>query len=329
MSLRIPNRRQALAYIASIIGAAGTPSSWAQSAPQYPVRPVKMITGGSVGGTSDLMGRVIGERFAKAWGQPCVSEARPGANQSIAIKAVATDAPDGHALFLGTTAYTLNLALRKDAIYGPRDLIPLSHLATAPTVLAVSANLGVETLDQFLKLIRAEPGKYSYGSTGTGSAPHVNGEMLSLSTKSRLIHVPYKGESALVTDLVAGTIAAAYGTAQLMGPLAKAGKLKLLTVTGDKRLPALPDVPHSVELGQPMLTGYWGLWTTAGTPAATVRKIADETRRVIAIPEVAQQIVGMGFIPIGSGSEEFSTFLDAEFKRWKSAADATNISLKD
>jgi len=329
MSFCITNRREAIAAIASIIGATSTPSAWAQPASHYPSRPVKMITGGSAGGTSDLLGRVVGERFAKAWGQPCVSEARPGANQAIAIKAVATDVPDGHSLFLGTTAYTLNLALRKDAIYGPNDLVPLSHLATAPTVLTVPASLGVDTLDQFLKLIRAEPGKFSYGSTGTGSAPHVNGEMLSLSTKSRLIHVPYKGESALITDLVAGTLAAAYGSAQIMGPLAKAGKLKLLAVTGDKRLPALPDVPSSAELGHPMLTGYWGLWTMAGTPTATVRKIADETRRVIAIPEVSQQIIGMGFLPIGSGPEEFAAFLELEFKRWKAAADATNISLKD
>ena len=330
MPFHTPNRRQAVAAIASIMGAAGSPVTWAQSASSYPNRPVKMITGGTVGGTSDLLGRLIGDRLGKAWGQPCVSEARPGANQAIAIKAVATAPPDGLSLLLATTAYTLNLALRPDVTYGPHDLAPISHVASAPTILVVPASLGVDTFDQFLKLVRASPsGKFSYGSTGVGSAPHFNGELLNLNEKINLVHVPYKGESALVTDLVAGTLAAAWGTAQLMGPLAIAGKIKMLAVTGDKRLPTLPEVPHSVEIGHPMLTGYWGLWTTAGTPAAIVRKIAEETRRAIAVPEVAQQMIAMGFIPVGSGPEEFSTYLDAEFKRWKTVADNAKITLKD
>lgn len=330
MSMQMPTRRQALAALASMTGAASAPAVWAQSAARYPSRAVKMITGGSVGGTSDLMGRLIGERLAKAWGQPCVSEARPGANQAIAMKAVASAAPDGHALLVATTAYTLNLALRPDPGFRESELAPISHLATAPTVLVVSSSLGVETMEQFLKLVHASPsGKFSYGSTGIGSAPNFNGELLNLNQKFNIVHVPYKGESALVTDLIAGTLSATWGTAQLMGPLAKAGKVKILAVTGDKRLPALPDVPTSVEVGHPMLTGYWGMWTTGGTPAPIVRKIVDETRRTIAMPDVAQQIISMGFLPIGSGPEEFSSFLDAEFKRWKSVADAAKITLKD
>lgn len=317
------NRRSAIALIAAGLGAVST-STRAQSAPGFPGRPIRMVSGGVVGGSSDVLGRTIGEHMFRASGQPFVMDAKPGANQALAIKEVARASPDGHTLLIATTGFTLNL-LRSPAPYKSEELAPVAHLAYLPTVLAVSSTLGVETLDQFLAVVRASPGKYSYGTPGVASAPHVNAELLSVRERLKLVHIPYKGEAALVTDLVSGDIAATWATLAILTPLAKAGKVKLIAVTGDARLPAAPGIPTSTELGHPMLTGYFGLWTTGGTPVSVIRQLSEEVMRIVRIPAVAQSITQMGAVPVGAGSDAFSALLQSELRRWKDAAAATGI----
>lgn len=273
------------------------------------------------------MARMMGEEMTRAWGQPYIVESKPGANQAIGMTAVAKAAPDGYTLFAGSTAYTLNLALRKDAGYGPDDLVPICHLANTPVVMVVPAQLKVETMEQFVELARTQQGKLSFGSTGVGSAPHFNGAMLNLQAGTKLIHVPYKGESALLTDLMAGELSTAWITFGTALPLVKAGRIKVLSVSGDTRLPAMVSVPTSTEAGYPLLSGYFGFWATAGTPPAVVEKLSKGMASFTRSPDVSRRLIEFGFAPVGGTSEEFKTFLAQEFKRWKAASVATGITL--
>jgi len=318
-----PSRRDVCHFL---LAAGAAPLAFAQDA-AYPSRPIRIIIGAPAGGAGDQMARMMGDEMTRAWGQPSIVESKPGANQAIGMSAVAKAAPDGYTLFAGSTAYTLNLALRKDAGYGSNDLIPVCHLANTPVVMVVPAHLKVETMEQFVALARSQQGKLGFGSTGVGSAPHFNGAMLNLQAGTNLIHVPYKGESALLTDLIAGELSTAWITFGTALPLLKAGKLKVISVSGDTRLPAMPSLPTSTEAGYPLLSGYFGFWTTAGTPPAVVEKLSREMARFTKSTEVSRRLVEFGFAPVGGTSEQFKGFLAEEFKRWKAASVATGITL--
>lgn len=271
---------------------------------------------------------MIGEHLFRASGQPFVMESKPGANQAIAIKEVARATPDGHTLLVATTGFTLNL-LRDPPPYSAEEFAPVAQLASLPTFFAVSSTLDVQTFDQFVALVRRNPGKYSYGTPGVASAPHFNGELLSRRENLKFVHIPYQGEAAVVTDLVSGDIAATWATLTILTPLVQAGKVKLLAVTGDKRVPAAPQVPTSVEIGYPMLTGYTGMFTTSRTPASVVRQLSEEVTRIVKMPAVSESIgTRLGAIPIGADSDSFGALLRSELQRWKDAAATTGIQLK-
>lgn len=318
-----PSRRN---FCNLLLTASAAPIAFAQDAP-YPSRPIRIIIGAPAGGSADLLARLLGERLTRAWGQPVVVDSRPGANQAIGIVAVGKAAPDGYTLFLGSTAYTTNLALRDDANYGPNDHVPISYVAAAPHVIVAPSNLKVDTLQQFLALARAQRGKFTFGSSGVGSVPHYNGELLNVHAKTNLIHVPYKGDTAMVSDLITGEITLGFLGLGAVASLAKAGRVKIIGVTGDRRMTALPAVPTAAEAGFPLIAGYLGVLGTAGTPSSVVEKLSTELAKIAKMPDVAQKIEEWGFSAVGGTSEEFKTHLAQEFLRWKAAAAATGIKL--
>lgn len=318
-----PSRRDVCRFL---LAASAAPLAAAQEA-AYPSRPIRIIIGAPAGGSGDQMARLVGERLTRSWGQPVIVESKPGANQAIGIAAVGKAPPDGYTLFVGSTAYTLNLALRNDAGYGPNDHVPLCYLADAPLTMIVPPNSPANTLEQFVAMARAQPGKFTYGSSGIGSAPHFNGEILNLHGKTKLTHVPYKGEAPALTDVMSGEISTAWCSLVTALPLAKAGKIKIISIAGNKRLAALPNVASAAEAGYPLMAGYFGVLGTAGTPQPIVQKLSNELEKIVKTPEVSQKITDWGFAPVGGGSEEFKAHLAQEFTRWKAASAATGITL--
>ncbi|MGE4239447.1 Bug family tripartite tricarboxylate transporter substrate binding protein [Ramlibacter sp.] len=293
----------------------------------FPSRSLKIVVPATAGGTTDVVARTLAEKMSASMGQSVVIDNRLGANGIVAVKAVAGSPPDGYTMLLIHTAYTQNLALRSDQPYSLSEMIPLVLLGRSGTVLAVPSSLGVSTLKDFVEYVRARPGKLSYGSFGVASTAHIYGEMLSNVAKLQVTHVPYKGETAALNDVLSGQLAATWGSAGTFEPHVKAGKLKILAMTGPERMPQYADIPTFVEQGYPMfdLAGWNGVFVPRGTPPAVVDRLTAEVRKGLQSPEVTAKLVGFGFVPVGTQGRAFSQFLDADVAKWTAAAKANNI----
>lgn len=297
---------------------------------RYPTKPIKLINPGAPGGLSDLLGRVVADRLTVALGQPVVMDYKPGAGGLIAIQN-AKGQTDGHTLMLAYTAYTQNLALRRNMPYAFGDFIPVSQIVATSTGLFVSSDLKVNTLAEFIALMKANPGKYAYGSTGIASTGDLMMKMLEKTAGFSMTHAPYKAEAPGVADLISGQIVAFPGGS--MGtflPHVKSGKLKLLTVAADKRIAAAPDAPTWAEAGFPAIgfQSWTGFVVPAGTPQPIVARLSDEISKIVRDPQVQKKFEEFGTQAVGSTAPQFAQFLEQDLKRWQNAARVTQLSLE-
>ncbi len=293
----------------------------------FPARPLKIVVPATAGGTTDIVARTLAEKMAAGLGQPVTVENKLGANGIVAVRAVAGAPADGYTLLLIHTAYTQNLALRNDHPYNLSELVPLVLLGRSGTVLVVPSSLGVNTLKEFVEYVRARPGKLSYGSFGVASTAHIYGEMLKTTANIQLEHVPYKGETAALNDVLSGQIVATWGSAGTFEPHVKAGKLKILAITGPGRMPQYPDIPSFVELGYPTfdLAGWNGVFVPKATPPAVVERLTSEVSKGLQTPEVTGKLIGFGFQTVGTQGPAFAQFLEADVKKWSDVAKANKI----
>lgn len=325
----MPTRRTALLKVFSLaptVAALGMPMA-ALGQDAFPARPLKLVIPATAGGTTDLIGRALAEKMSASMGQSVTVDNKVGANGIVAVKATTSAPADGHTMLLIHTAYTQNLALRTDSPYSLSDLTPLVMLGRSGTVLAVPSSLGVSTLKEFVEYARARPGKLAYASPGVASTAHIYGEMLNNVAKIQLAHVPYKGESATLSDLLSSQIAGSWGGAGFFEPYVKSGKLKILGITGPERMPQYPEIPTFVEQGYPTfdLAGWNGVFVARGTPPAVVERLTAEVRKGLQSSEVTGRLATFGFVPVGMHGQAFAQFLDADMKRWSAAARANNI----
>jgi tripartite-type tricarboxylate transporter receptor subunit TctC len=215
----------------------------------WPSKPVKIIVPYPPGGATDILGRMIGARLQEAWGQPVTIENKPGASGVLGNDFVAKAAPDGHTVLLGITAFVQSPALMK-LPYDPfKDFAPVSLLSSSTSLLVVKSDLPVKTLDEYIALIRSQPGKHSYGSYGNGTSAHIQGENFKHHTKTDLAHVPYKGAAPMMNDLLGGQLSMAFVDAGTGRSFIGAGKVRALAVTGTDRLKMAPDAPVFQDLG--------------------------------------------------------------------------------
>ncbi len=307
-----------------------TASAIGQDLAPFPVRPIKIIVLGAPGGLSDLYARLVGDRLATALGQPVIMDYRPGAGGIIATQLLMSAPADGYTLMLGYSGLTQNLAFRSDKLYTLKDFAPISQVTFTHTGFFVSASLGVTTLAQFAALVKASPKKYSYGTFGIASTGHIAAEMLSKTAGLEMIHVPYKGETPGLNDLLGGQISAfpGGGLGSFM-PHVKSGRLRVLAVAGDKRAAVAADAPTFAEAGFPEagFTTWAGFLAPAQTPKAIVLKLSEEISRIVKLPEVSAKIEEYGASPVGSTSDAFANFIDADLKRWILVANTTGIKL--
>ena len=301
-------RRRTLGLGLGLAGACALPSRTAAQTP-YPASVIRFIIPTAPGGGHDAMMRLIGQKMTEAWGQAVIVEARPGASGAIAAATVAKATADGYTLLLEYSAFVSNVVLNATPGYKIADFAPVSMLAITPIAIGVRASLGVDTLQQYVALAKSEPGKLSYGSYGQGSGGNFVGELLNVAAGIETVHVPYKGETPALQDLLGGQIDAA--VVSIGGLTRYPGKIKPLAVSSSTRFPLYATVPTFADAGYPAVNmpGFGALFAPLGTPKPIIDKLASEMARIVKLPEVAPKLLELGFEPAGWGPERLADFL--------------------
>ena len=288
---------------------------------QYPARPVRVMVGFAPGGPNDIIARAYSARLAESLGQPFVVENRTGAAGNLAAEAVARAAPDGYTLMLGSTGTNaVNPSLYASLPFDPvRDLAPVAVVATSPSALAVHPKVAARSVRELVALARAQPGRLTYASAGSGSSQHLSAELFKQAAGVDIVHVPYKGAAPGITDLLAGQVDMSFAPVANVVPYAKSGKLRLLAVTGAARSEFAPGVPTVAESGLPGfdVVTWYAVFATSGTPAGVVDRLNAELRKIAQSAQLKEQLAGLGIDAAASASPaEARAYRDAEVERW-------------
>jgi tripartite-type tricarboxylate transporter receptor subunit TctC len=292
----------------------------AARAQAYPTHPVKLIVPFPPGSTPDIVGRILGMKLEQALGQPFLVENRSGAGGNIGTEAVAKAPADGYTLLIGINGpIATNKYLYKSLPYDPhKDLAAISLLATAPQMLVVTPALKVDAFGAFINSARANPGRISYASVGSGSASHLTMELLKGEAKIDLVHVPYRGFPPAVTDMLAGNIQAMFAIVPAVLPQVRAGRMKALAVTALKRSPLAPEVPSVADLGLPQLESLaWiGLLAPAATPSGVLARLSGETTHTMRAGDVRELLGKQGFDVVAGSAVDFQRWIAGESAKW-------------
>ena len=302
------------------------------SAAGYPEKPIRILTPFSAGSVTDLLARPLAAKLAEAWGQPVVVDNRTGAGGSIAAEIVAKANPEGYTLLVGATGPTIiNPLLVKSLGYdAQRAFTPITLTATNNLLLTVTPSLPAKSVRELIELARAKPGQLRYGSPGIGSSPHLTGELLQSMAGIDLVHVAYKGSPQYTIDLLAGRIDFVFAAAGALLPHIKSGRLRLLAVGSASRDPAMPDVPAVNETVPGFeVVGWYGLLTTAGTPAPVIRKLHAELVRILGEPDVKTLYANAGLeTAISASPAQFAAYIASEREKWARVVKAANIRIE-
>jgi len=299
------------------------PAAALAQAPGYPNKPIKLVVPFAVGGIADTFARVIGQKLSDLWGQPVVVENRTGAGGNIGADLVAKSAPDGYTLLMSNIGtHAVNIHLMKSMPFDPvKDFVPIAHVLDAEGLLVVHPDVKAKSVADVIALAKDQPGKLTYASGGTGTTSHLAGEMFKAAAKVDIVHVPYKGNSPAITDLVGGQTTMAFATMPTVMPMVKAGRLRAIAVIGSTRAVALPDVPTVAESGLPgfAVSNWIGLFAPAGTPPEIVKRVNAEVQKIMQSPEVVKRLEteGAKFLPMTA--EQFADFQKAELAKWGKA----------
>jgi tripartite-type tricarboxylate transporter receptor subunit TctC len=298
----------------------------------YPNRPVRIVVPQAAGGGVDIVARAIAQKLTESWGQQVIVDNRPGANGIIGIDAVAKSKPDGYTLAAPfTSVLTINPFVYKSLPYDAfRDFAPIMQSVNNIIVLVVNPYLPVRSVKQLVALGKSRPGDLIYGSFGVGNLTHLAAELLRLETGLKMVHVPYKGETPAVTDLIAGQYVLLFATSAGVNAHIKAGRLRLLATGGEKRAAAYPDTPTMGEAGYPnaSVVGWSGLVAPAGTPPEIVRKFQRDAARHVRSPELSERLTAIGAEPVGSTPDEFTAFIKSEADKWSRVIREAAITLQ-
>ena len=315
-------RRMALATLGSL---ALMGSAQAQTA--YPSQPIKFIVPYPAGGATDALARMVAQKLQDSWQQTVVVENKPGAGGTIGANLVAKGPADGHTVLFSIVALLQQISLMKLPYDPIKDFAPISRVAISPSVFAASTSLPVNNLAELVKLVKANPGKYSFGTYGPGTSAHLQGELLNMQTGMDLLHVPFQGAAPLVTAMLGGQLSTAFmdaGSSRQHFP-----KFKLLGVTGSERLSWLPHVPTLKEQGlhsfEPL--GWFGLFMPVATPKPVVEKFSVEIQRILKLPDVREKIEAMGLIPGGETQENFAKVIKTDAEIYSRIVRDAKISL--
>src|SRR5882724_6267262 len=289
----------------------------------YPSRPVRLIVPFPPGGSTDILSRALGQKLSEGLAQPVLIDNRPGAGGSIGSEAAAKAAPDGYTLLMGQLGpLAVSPAIYKNLPYDPvKSFAPVSLMAMVPSVLVVNPQVPAASAAELIAHARANPGKLTYGSAGSGSTSHLTTEYFKLATGTDVLHVPYKGVGPMLTDLISGQLSMGINGAPAVMPHVNSGRLRALAVTSLTRVPSLPSIPTLDEAGGSALKGFeangwYGIVAPAGTSREIVARLNAEIRRAIDTPELRARLDAEGAIPAADSPEAFAAFIASEIARW-------------
>jgi tripartite-type tricarboxylate transporter receptor subunit TctC len=309
-----------------ILAAALSLTALPAAAQDYPSHTVTIVAGYPAGTPVDTIARVIADKLQSRMGQPVIVENRPGAGSSIGAVAVVKAPPDGYTLYLSSIANTTNPAFNKLQFDFAKDLAPVTVVCDVPVVLVVPPS-GPKTVQELIAQAKAKPGALAFGSAGAGTATHLFPELFAHETGTKLTHIPYKGSSQAVVDLLADRIQIMFSPAGTVLPHVKSGKLRALAVSGKQRVPGL-DVPTFTEAGIKGLdfSLWFGLNAPAATPAPVIAKINKEVAAVLAEPDVKAKLVPQLIFPVSNTPEQFGAFINEDLARWKKVVDDAGLT---
>jgi tripartite-type tricarboxylate transporter receptor subunit TctC len=302
----------------SIVCAAVFASS--AQAQTYPVKPVRFIVPAPPGSTPDFLARIVGQKLTEKWGQSVLVETVLGASGNIATDRVAKSAPDGYTLLFNTIGpIAINQNLFGKLPYDPvKDLTPITMVAITPNIVCVHPSLPAKNLKQLIALIKLNPGKLHYGSAGSGTTPHLSGELLNMMASVKAVHVPYRSSAQMVIDVIGGQVEFTIHNAPSVLPFVQSGKLRALAITSEKRQPYAPELPTMAEAGLPgfVVHAWFGVIAPTGTPPAIVARIHDDVVKVIGMNDVRERFMTQAAEPVGSKPEEYAAYIASEIVKW-------------
>lgn len=322
------------ALLTTTAAATFTLASWGRMAladGAWPARPVKLVVPFAPGGAVDIVGRLAARYLSDELKQQVFVENKSGAGGSLGTEFVAKAAPDGYALLLHTvSSAVINALTYTNLRYDPRrDLVAITEIAAAQTLVVISAKVPATTLQQFVDLVRKNPDRYKFGSTGTGGSVHLDGQLFATRLGLDMVHVPYRGEGEAIKDLVAGVTQMETGVVSAFLPFIHSGQLRALCVNGPKRIALLPDVPTAAEAGLADfdLPNWYALYAPRGLPEEITQRIYQAVVKVLALPEVHERLTEIGLDSVGSSPSEMAAYLERQFEFWTPVVAASGVRL--
>lgn len=319
--------RRVLMTVAALLLAAP-----AFAADPYPVKPITIVVPYPPGGSADLIGRMVADKFSKSIGQTTIVENRGGGSGGIGSDMVARSKPDGYTLLIAIAdTHAINPAVNPNLNYDPKkDFEPISLLAVQPFALAVGPSMPATDLAGFIKAAKAQPGKLTYASNGAGGLQHLAMELFSPTAGIDVLHVPYKGAAPALTDVMGGHVDAIFISLQGAGSNFKSGKLRPLAITSEKRLDVAPEIPTFTELGYPafQVQQWYALLAPKGTPPEIVARLTEHAAAAMKAPDIVEKLTSAGTEPRGTSAAELARFMDHEIKQWADVAKANNIKIE-
>ena len=313
---------------ASALAAAFSPLASAQA---YPTKPIKFVVGFAPGGATDVVGRLMAKKIGDALGQPIIIENKAGGSSNIGAEAVFRAAPDGYTFYVSAITSAINVSLFPKLPFDfAKDFEPVALVANVPNILVVHPSVPAKTVKELIDLARAQPGKLSYASSGSGTSIHLCGELFKMLAKVDMVHIPYKGSAPAMTDMIGGQVQVMFDNMPSALPHVKAGKLRALAVTSAQRSPSAPDVITMGEAGVPGfdVQSWFGLVAPKGTPKDIIARVNAEAVNALATAEIKERFLDLGAVPAPMSSEAFGDFIRAEIIRWSEVVKASGAKVE-
>ena len=317
----------AAAHVALILLAIGAACAHAQIA-NYPTRPVRLVVPFAAGGTNDILGRIVADKFSERLGQPFIADNRAGANTVVGSEIVARATPDGHTLLIVSASIAVNPSLVRKLPYDTeRDFASIGMVAGGPYLMVIHPAVPAKSVSEFIAWAKSQQGKVNYASTGAGSPPHLAAELLKITAGIDMQHIPYKGGGAVLPDLIAGRVSMFFGSIATLRPHVESGRVRAVGMTTAQRAASMPDVPTFVESGLAgyEVNGWYGLLTTGKTPRAIVERLNSTLRQILTDADTRAQFLKNGLDPAPGTADEFAKLLRTEIVKWGKVVNAAGI----
>ena len=297
----------------------------------YPNKPIRLITPFAPGGGTSIIATLIGQKLTEDWGQQVLIDHRPGGNTIIGSEALVRSAPDGYTIMLQAGGHAVHLSLQTLPYDTVKDFAPIATVTSSAYILVLHPSVPANNLQEVIALAKFKPGKLNFASAGSGGLPHIAGELFQIMTGVKFLHVPYKGSGPAITDLIAGQVDLSFQDPLNVVARIKGGRLKGIAISGDARLPALPQLPTFTEAGLPGfdIKNWYGVFAPAGTPKEIIDKLSTELARIMGTPDIRGKLASQGVEPFITTPDQFAALINADIAKYARIIKTANIRLEN